>query len=119
MTRNGLFDDNASPGSDTQQLAKTLYKTPALVRHRVRCGKAGCRCQRGELHGPYAFLYWRDAGGRQRRRYVRKADVAAIAQIVQHRQAADRAARQQTAAAVAALRALRCWLRELERSGDK
>ena len=27
-----------------------------LVEQRRRCGKEGCRCTRGELHGPYAYL---------------------------------------------------------------
>jgi hypothetical protein len=28
----------------------------SLVEQRRRCGKVGCRCARGELHGPYAYL---------------------------------------------------------------
>ena len=28
----------------------------ALVEQRRRCGKEGCRCAQGELHGPYAYL---------------------------------------------------------------
>ena len=28
----------------------------SLVEQRRRCGKEGCRCARGELHGPYAHL---------------------------------------------------------------
>jgi hypothetical protein len=28
----------------------------SLVEQRRRCGKEGCRCGRGELHGPYAYL---------------------------------------------------------------
>ncbi len=27
-----------------------------LVEQRRRCGKEGCRCTQGELHGPYAYL---------------------------------------------------------------
>lgn len=27
-----------------------------LVEQRRRCGKEGCRCTRGELHGPYTYL---------------------------------------------------------------
>jgi hypothetical protein len=42
----------------------------------VRCGKASCRCARGELHGPYARrVYWE--AGRQRRQYVPLAAVEA------------------------------------------
>ncbi len=28
----------------------------SLLEQRRRCGKEGCRCARGELHGPYAYL---------------------------------------------------------------
>jgi hypothetical protein len=28
----------------------------SLAGQRRRCGKEGCRCARGELHGPYAYL---------------------------------------------------------------
>jgi hypothetical protein len=37
----------------------------------VRCGKKGCRCTRGELHGPYWYAYWTE-GGRTRSEYVGK-----------------------------------------------
>lgn len=41
----------------------------------VKCGKAGCRCERGELHGPYFYhLTW--AHGRRFKSYVRRAEVA-------------------------------------------
>lgn len=28
----------------------------------VRCGKKGCKCSRGELHGPYWYAYWSESG---------------------------------------------------------
>ncbi len=34
-----------------------------------RCGKEGCRCTRGELHGPYTYLSVR-AGRRSRLLYI-------------------------------------------------
>ncbi|HEX5733359.1 MAG TPA: DUF6788 family protein [Blastocatellia bacterium] len=37
----------------------------------VRCGKEGCRCARGDLHGPYRYRYWREAG-RIRSKYLGK-----------------------------------------------
>jgi hypothetical protein len=42
-----------------------------------RCGRPGCRCERGELHGPYAYFTPRPAG-RGRARYV----PAALAGVV-------------------------------------
>lgn len=43
----------------------------------VRCGKSGCRCERGELHGPYHYCFWRE-GGRLRKAYIKKADVEQV-----------------------------------------
>jgi hypothetical protein len=37
----------------------------------VRCGKKGCRCTRGELHGPYWYAYWTE-GRKTRSEYVGK-----------------------------------------------
>lgn len=34
-----------------------------------RCGKSGCKCAAGALHGPYFYAY-RKAGSRTTRRYV-------------------------------------------------
>ncbi len=49
----------------------------ALLREGRRCSSAGCRCRRGELHGPYTYLAVYRAG-RSRTVYVPSA-VAAIA----------------------------------------
>jgi hypothetical protein len=32
------------------------FLTGSLVEQHRRCGKEGCRCTQGELHGPYAYL---------------------------------------------------------------
>ena len=37
----------------------------------VRCGRAGCRCAKGKLHGPYAYRVFRE-GNRLRKEYVPK-----------------------------------------------
>jgi hypothetical protein len=37
----------------------------------VRCGKHGCRCAEGKLHGPYWYSYQRE-GGKVKSRYVGK-----------------------------------------------
>ncbi|MGH3635336.1 MAG: DUF6788 family protein [Mycobacterium sp.] len=41
----------------------------SLQEQRRRCGKEGCRCMRGELHGPYQYLSLR-VGRRTRMIYV-------------------------------------------------
>lgn len=59
------------------QPVKALPKmgSAAVCPQWVRCGKPGCRCARGDLHGPYYYLFWR-AGGRLRKRYLKAAEVA-------------------------------------------
>jgi hypothetical protein len=53
----------------------------------VRCGAGGCRCARGELHGPYHYRFWRE-GGRLRKVYVRPAELDEVrAQCEARRQA--------------------------------
>lgn len=42
----------------------------------VRCGKKGCKCADGKLHGPYWYAYWLE-GGKTRSRYVGKKFVRA------------------------------------------
>ncbi len=45
-----------------------------LERRMVRCGKANCKCAKGELHGPYYLRRWRN-GRKKRSNYVKKRDV--------------------------------------------
>ena len=78
----------------------------------VRCGRPGCRCSQGELHGPYHYLFWRE-GGRLRKRYVRLADAAvARAACLEWRERA-RQERERARAWWREWRALRAGLREM------
>jgi len=43
----------------------------AICEQMVRCGKARCKCARGELHGPFFYRFMRDEDGRLRKSYVR------------------------------------------------
>lgn len=45
------------------------FRTGAVVRRFTVCGKPGCRCQRGEKHGPFWYLSEKEAG-RTRLRYL-------------------------------------------------
>jgi hypothetical protein len=57
-----------------EPLPKTL---PGVVcAQRVRCGKPGCRCARGQRHLAF-YRFWRE-GGRLRKCYVRRADLASV-----------------------------------------
>ncbi len=51
---------------------------PGYVRaETIKCGKANCRCMRGELHGPYFYHFtWSD--GRRSKFYVKRADVESV-----------------------------------------
>src|SRR2546428_6372 len=42
-----------------------------------RCGREGCRCAEGELHGPYIYITWRKPRGRGGLLYV-PAELAAL-----------------------------------------
>ena len=56
---------------------------PQWVRHTG----AGCRCRRGEPHGPYHYLFQWTPGRRLRKRYVRKAEVEEVSALCHQYQA--------------------------------
>ncbi len=43
-----------------------------------RCGRGGCRCARGEPHGPYFYRYFYE-GRRRRKQYVPREQAAEVA----------------------------------------
>ena len=49
------------------------YLAGSLVEQSRRCGKPGCRCAGGELHGPYVYLSVGKAPGRAPLVYVPQA----------------------------------------------
>jgi hypothetical protein len=58
-----------------RRLARALPDVEELIAGSVveqgrRCGKEGCRCTTGELHGPYTYVVLARAGGRARTVYV-------------------------------------------------
>lgn len=60
-------------------VAETRYGEPrtgdngtTYLRKWIRCGKEGCKCARGEPHGPFWYAFLRDAQGKQRARYIGK-----------------------------------------------
>jgi hypothetical protein len=76
----------------------------------VRCGRAGCRCARGGLHGPYYYRFWRE-GGRLRKEYVRAADLGRVREQCQVR----RRERQELAVWYAVWRQMVTQVREVEK----
>lgn len=58
-----------------RRLARSLPDVEGLISGSVveqgrRCGKEGCRCSLGELHGPYTYVVLPRLGGRTRTVYV-------------------------------------------------
>ncbi len=49
----------------------------SLVAQYTTCGKQGCRCARGQKHGPLYYRHWKDHG-RSRSRYVPREHVPAV-----------------------------------------
>ena len=55
-----------------------------------RCGRPGCRCERGEPHGPYAYFTPRPAG-RGRARHARAALAGVVRRYLQRGEQAEAA----------------------------
>lgn len=43
----------------------------SIVKEMIKCGKRGCKCQTGVLHGPYAYLHFYSAGKVKRKHLPR------------------------------------------------
>jgi hypothetical protein len=80
----------------------------------IRCGKSGCRCTGGELHGPYLYHFRREHG-RLVKRYVRPVDAPAIRTACSAWRDEQRAARAEHAAQRQRFRDTLATLRQLER----
>lgn len=77
-----------------RRLARALPDVEGVIAGSVvdqgrRCGKEGCRCSSGELHGPYTYVVLPRTGGRTRTVYV----PAAAADAVRHGAAISTAVR--------------------------
>lgn len=82
----------------------------AVCEQWVRCGKANCRCARGERHGPYFFRFWRE-DGRLRKEYIKRRDVERVRAECEARRSEQRLANE----AWDEFKLLTAVLRELER----
>lgn len=85
------------------------YLAGSLAEQSRRCGKAGCRCAEGELHGPYVYLSVGRARGRRGMVYVPEA----LAGLVRRRVLAGEQA-QQLLAEISAINLELLARRELE-----
>lgn len=65
----------------------------AVCAQYVRCGRPGCKCAKGELHGPYYYRFYRERG-RQHKAYVRPSDLDAVRAACEARRARRRESRE-------------------------
>lgn len=75
----------------------------SLQSQRVRCGKANCRCARGELHEGYHYLYLPPSAGLSKV-YVRRKDVPLVRAVIERRRERMRVFRAELAQARTFLR---------------
>ena len=87
----------------------------SLHAERKRCNRPNCRCARGERHGPYFYLFWRE-GGKQHKRYLRAEEVDAVQAACAARRARDARRRAALAASRELWRSLTARLKEV--TGD-
>jgi hypothetical protein len=66
---------SACPKTPDKSLIQTVLKFKgfkgSVVMEKICCGKPGCHCQSGTLHGPYPYLHYY-SNGKVRRRYLSK-----------------------------------------------
>lgn len=94
-----------------QQLQAIFQPLPilagSLVKQYVICGKPGCRCQRGQKHGPLFYLYWKEQG-RSRSLYVPREKVVELRRQIRNYR------RVQKELAKRVRRQLREWQKDLQ-----
>jgi hypothetical protein len=83
--------ENASPERKVKKSADSLPKildmacyNGSLQQQWVKCGKANCKCSRGQLHGPYFYLFVSMSDGLWKA-YVRRGDVPLIRAAIMER----------------------------------
>jgi hypothetical protein len=83
--------ENASRGGAEKKSADSLPKIlrlarrgGSLQRQRVKCGKPGCKCSRGELHDGYYYFFMPTPAGLAKF-YVRREDVPAVRAVIAER----------------------------------
>ncbi len=87
---------------------------PGVIRPQmVRCGKPGCKCEQGALHGPYFYRFWREAG-RLRKQYVARDEVLLVQEACERR----RAERRLLTADLQLFSEMTATLRSLEETAD-
>lgn len=67
----GLLEGVERTGNSPTAQGKRRPGHKTYRRELVRCGKKGCKCADGQLHGPYWYAYWVE-NGRLKSQYIGK-----------------------------------------------
>jgi hypothetical protein len=95
-----------APKKSADSLPKILRLAASggsLQAQRVKCGKANCRCSRGQSHEGYYYLFLSSPAGLSKL-YVKRKDVPAVRAVIAARQRRRRAWRAELEGARALLR---------------
>lgn len=68
----------STENKSAQMLPKILPS--AVCAQFKKCGRPGCKCARGLLHGPYFYNFYREAG-KLKKSYIRSSDVANVRKL--------------------------------------
>lgn len=52
----GLVREAERQDAEPDEVTETIW-TGSVQHERIKCGKPGCKCTEGELHGPYWYHY--------------------------------------------------------------
>jgi Family of unknown function (DUF6788) len=82
-----MLNDNAKAIARRQALIRSLPDPEEILRASLitrftRCGKPGCKCMRGEKHGPSYLLSVTVAQGKTKQMYVRQQDVQQVKRLI-------------------------------------
>ncbi|GEM_PF-5311997 len=98
------------------KILDSVIKTPGNIHSQmVKCGKRGCKCLKGDLHGPYFYYrYWKlsHRAWIQKKRYLSKADAKRLHTALQKHKSTIQAANEDT------YRELRRKVNQRIRSGE-
>lgn len=56
----------------------------SFTKRYTRCKKPGCRCERGERHGPY-FSISKNVNGKTRLEYIRPGEITTVSKLLENR----------------------------------
>lgn len=60
------------PSKPEPEVLQEIRRGKVVYRQQwVKCGKPGCKCAQGKLHGPYWYAYWWE-NGKTRSKYIGK-----------------------------------------------